>query len=136
MNVESIEVYAGADVPAVIDDSYPRLDGTFFITSKGRVSLINHERKFESPKIDYWKNYSPHNQKMSFHIEWFHFLIEDPESFSIALPFFEKYFAQKLRPVYSEISFVGKQVELGYLHRFEVITYEELILKTSQLRQE
>ncbi|NCV44678.1 MAG: hypothetical protein EBW15_07795, partial [Actinobacteria bacterium] len=120
----------------IINDQYPHLSGMFFITSKGTISLINHDRNFESAGFDFWKNYLPQKQQLSFHIERFHFLVEESDSFLIALPFFEKHFASKLRPIYSETNFYGKQEELGYLWRFGVISLDELQSKRSLLRQD
>ena len=131
--MEFIKIEAGADVPPVIDDTYPYLQGTFLITADGFVSLINHERSFKNARIDYWKDYSELKHKMSFKIDLFHFLIDSYESFTLALPFFYKHFSDKLIPIYSESSYEGKRNELALLRSFKVLEEKEYREKRAEL---
>jgi hypothetical protein len=131
--VEFIKISAGANVPPVIDDTYPYLQGTFLITADGNVSLINHERGFNNAQIDYWKDYSELKKRMSFTIDMFHFLIDSPESFSIALPFFNKHLNDKSKPIYSESSFEGRRYELSILRSLRVLDDSDYQAKRFQL---
>ena len=134
--MEFIKISAGANVPPVIDDRYPYLQGNFLITADGNVSLINHERGFNNAQVDYWKDYSEMKQRMSFTIGWFHFLIDSPESFSLALPFFNKYLKDKSKPIYSESSFEGRRNELSILRSLEVIDESDFQAKRFQLNKD
>jgi len=133
--MEFIEIEAGANVPPVIDDRYPYLSGTFLITANGQASLINHERGFDKVWIDSWKNYAAIKPKMSFTIGMFHFLVANPASVSIAVPFFEKHLIASLKPIYSESTFEGKRNELGLLTSLGILSQEEYQIKKYELEQ-
>jgi len=131
--VEFIEIQAGANVPPVIDDRYPYLQGTFLIFEDGTASLINHKKSFKKVPIDYWKDYSEVKPAMSFKIDWFHFLVDSPESVSLAMPFFQMHLSQRMRPLFFESSLQGQLHELAILASHNVLDQGEYEEKKSQI---
>ena len=72
---------------------------------------------------------------MSFTIGMFHFLVANPASVSIAVPFFEKHLIASLKPIYSESTFEGKRNELGLLTSLGILSQDEYQIKKYELEQ-